>query len=367
MIKIGIVGMGEHIGIAKSHIKAYISHRETDVVALYDIDQNQCKKYKQEFNLKSANIYTDLNTLLDNVDAISICTPNDTHTIIANKAIAKGVHVLCEKPFSTSCDPIEELIENTNKTSLINMVGFCYRGLPCYKYIKNQIDKDFFGQIYYVKMSLGGGRISNENVKREWRMDAKKSGAGALSDFGSHLFDMVDYLLSDKIGKIKQLQVQRETYITHRASETLNEIENVDNDDVAIFTAKSENNTLINLIASRVGAAHELEIYGQKGYMSFNINNKDKINVVEKLPTEGLSTDSKMINIPKKYFLINGEKTSNLFEVGFYEEIDTFVKSIKSGKNNDRDFSRGLYIQYLLDKSLLSAQTNELVTIDRRN
>ncbi len=364
MIRIGIVGMGENIGIAKNHIKAYIAHRDTEIVALYDIDSKQCEKYKELFNLESAIIYKDLESLLNNIDAISICTPNDTHALIAAKAIEKGIHVLCEKPFGTSCDSIDALVKKTSDTKLINMVGFCYRGLPCYKYIKEKIDNDFFGKIYFVKMSLGGGRIASSSVKREWRMNSKRSGSGALADFGSHLFDTVDYLLSDKIGKLSQIQVQRETFIHERMSEVSDDVERVDNDDIALFIAKSEKNTLINLTASRLGATHELEIYGEKGYISFNARSENELIVIEKKPIDVQSINSDSIDIPEKYCLINGNKPLNLFDVGFYDEIDSFVQSIKTGKNNNRDFARGYYIQYLLDQALLSAQTNKIIKLD---
>jgi predicted dehydrogenase len=365
MIKIGIIGMGNHIGIAQNHIKAYLEHPETEIVGLYDIDSNQCVKYKENFKLTNAIIYKNLDDILDNVDAISICTPNNTHTKIASRAIDKGVHVLCEKPFSTNIDTLKPLIKKTLNTDLINMVGFCYRGLPCYKYIKEKIEDDFFGQIYYVKMSMGGGRIASKSVKREWRMDSEKSGSGALADFGSHLFDMIDYLLSDKIGKICQIQTQRETFIHERIGEISNEMESVDNDDVALFIAKSEKNTLINLTASRLGATHVLEIYGEKGYIAFDANQEDKLIVNSKTPDEPQAMGTERISIPKEYCLINGKRPDNLFELAFFDEISSFVESIKTGTNNNRDFSRGLYIQYLLDQSLLSAQTNKIMKIDR--
>ncbi|MGD1821776.1 MAG: Gfo/Idh/MocA family protein [Pleomorphochaeta sp.] len=366
-IKVGIIGMGEHIGIAKQHIESYLAlNNNVTIVALYDKEKNQCIKYKEKYNLDDATIYNSLDDLLDNVDAISICTPNNTHVPIALKASEKKVHVLCEKPFSTNRENTFELIESIEKSNIVNMIGLCYREQPFYRYLKDLIEKDTFGNIQYIKMSLGGGRFANTDVKREWRLNTETSGSGALSDFGSHMFDIIDYIFSSKIGKFKTIFAQSSCYISERKSETSANFEKVSNDDVCIFSCKTEKNVLANLTASRIGATHSLELYGDKGYALIDGDKMDTIDVILKDVNQGYGgLKKKTLNIPNEYLLINNNKASNAHSIGFYHEVKEFVENIlNNSPKSSRDFKRGSYIQYLLDESYKSSKNNILVELN---
>ncbi len=367
-IKIGIVGMGEHIGIAKQHIESYLELEDlVTIVALYDIDETQCKKYKDKYNLETAKIYKSLESLLNDVDAISICTPNNTHVPIALKASEKKVHVLCEKPFSTTKENTLKLLESVEKSKIINMIGLCYREQPFYRYLKDLVDKDKFGEIQYIKMSLGGGRFANTDVKREWRLNTETSGPGALADFGSHMFDIIDYVFNTKIGKFKTIFAQSSCFITERESETSNIRESVNNDDVSIFSCKTEKNILVNLTASRIGSTHSLELYGDKGYALIDGDKMDSIDVIFKEPNQGYGGLKKQtIPIPNEYLQINAKRASNAHSIGFYHEVKEFVTNIQNNTPNSstRDFRRGYYIQYLIDKAYLSSLENILIKLN---
>lgn len=368
-IRIGIIGMGEHIGIAKQHIESYLAlNNLVTIVALYDEDEHQCKKYKEKYNLENAQIYTSLEDALDNVDAISICTPNNTHVPIALKASEKKVHVLCEKPFSTNKENTLKLLESVENSKIINMIGLCYREQPFYRYLKDLVDKDMFGNIHYIKMSLGGGRFANTDVKREWRLNTKTSGPGALADFGSHMFDIIDYIFSSKIGKFKTVFVQSSCFIRERESETSNMLESVNNDDVSIFSCKTENDILVNLTASRIGSTHSLELYGDKGYALIDGNKMDTIDVIFKEPNQGYGgLEKQTLSVPDEYLQINNKKAINAHSIGFYHEVKEFVTNIQKNtpKSSTRDFQRGYYIQYLLDEAFSSSQKNILIELNR--
>ena len=244
------------------------------------------------------------------------------------------------------------------------MIGLCYREQPFYRYLKDLIDKDKFGNIHYLKMSLGGGRFANTDVKREWRLNNGTSGAAALADFGSHMFDIIDYIFSSKIGKFKTVFAQSSCYISERKNETSNEIASVDNDDVTIFSCKTEKNILVNLTASRIGATHTLELYGDKEYALIDGNKMDTIEVIYKNPNQGYGDlEKQAIAIPENYLQINNQKADNAHSIGFYHEVKEFVTNIinNTPKSSTRDFQRGYYIQYLLDEAYKSSKNNILI------
>lgn len=287
MVRIGIVGTGYRIGIAKMHIAGYKTLTDVEITALYDEDRLSCEEYKQRFQLNEATVCSSLEELFDLVDAVSICTPNNTHIEIAKKALEHDVHVLCEKPFSNTLEGTENLVELANASRKVDMIGLCYRGIPAIRLLKEYIDQDHFGKIYYIRTCQGGGRIASLSVKREWRMNYEKSGPGAMADFGSHMLDIVDGLFRERIGKYRSVQAMSTICIPKRKSETGEAMETVDNDDVAAFNMKTEEGVIISFTASRVGSSHQMEIFGEKGYALFDGSKPLQLVIGKKEPEQG--------------------------------------------------------------------------------
>lgn len=363
MVRIGIVGMGYTIGIAQNHIKAYKKVDSAKIVALFDVKKERAEDYKEKFQLEEAVVYDSYEALLENVDAISICTPNVYHVPLAVQAFKKGKHVLCEKPFSTDVISCNAAIEAATKSGKVNMIGLCYRNVPAFRYIKQLIDEDFFGKIYFARASQGGGRIANVNVKREWRMDYSLSGPGAMADFGSHMLDITDSLLRETCGSIEEIQALSSCMIPQREGVDSSGKETVDNDDVAMFNAKFTNGCLVSYTTSRIGCDHTLEIYGEKGYVGFNGEQPYEVQMLEKTKEQGLGSKKKVVSIPEHYCLLQGERPEVAFDIAFYEEIKSYIAAIEHGTPVDTDFARGLYVQQLIAVVEESAKTGMARTI----
>jgi predicted dehydrogenase len=363
MVRIGIVGMGYTIGIAKNHIKAYKNVDSAKIVALYDIKKERAEDYKEKFQLGDAVVYSSYEELLENVDAISICTPNAYHVPLSIQAFAKGKHVLCEKPFSNDVASCQKAIEAAKKSGKVNMIGLCYRNVPAFRYIKQLIDEDFFGQIYFARTSQGGGRIANVNVKREWRMDYSLSGPGAMADFGSHMLDITDSLLHEACGPLVEIQALSSCLIKKRDNVDSPVSETVDNDDVALFNAKLANGCLVSYTASRIGCDHTLEIYGEKGYVGFNAERPYEVLIQQKTREQGLGGPKKVEPVPEHYCLLKGEKPEVAFDISFYEEIKGFVEAIEKGTPVETDFARGLYVQQLIAAVEEASKTGKVIPL----
>ena len=97
-IKVGFVGAG---GIARgAHMPGYLATEGVKVIAVCDIAEEVAKKFAKDFEIK--NVFTDYKDLLamDELDAISVCTPNNFHGGPTVAALEAGKHVLCEKPIA---------------------------------------------------------------------------------------------------------------------------------------------------------------------------------------------------------------------------------------------------------------------------
>jgi predicted dehydrogenase len=352
-VRVGIVGTGYTIGIAEAHVKAYLANENAQLTALYDIIPGRAKEWAEKKELKGVTICNSYEELLNLVDAVSICTPNNTHADLSIQALEAGKHVLCEKPISNTVEGAERMAACAEAhPELVNMTGFCYRGIPAIAYMKHLIDEGKIGKIFGCTHQLGGGRIANpEGVLLEWRMQKDLSGSGALADFGSHMLDLTDYLLRDTEGEIKEVTALLTTSIKERNLIGAEGKGPVTNDDTAAFAVKMENGAVSTFFSNRLGiSCHRWEIIGEGGMLIYNGNdNKIQMNLKDK----NGSYTGKEVEVPEEFKVPDR----------FHEEINEFIDNILKGKQSTRDFKRGLYIQKILAALERSAEEGRTIKL----
>src|SRR5690606_32893210 len=98
-LKIGVIGAGS---ISEAHLGAYVNNEKVELYAICDLNEQRAKDKAEKYGAKK--VYVDYNDLMNDpeVDAVSICTWNNTHAEIATAAVNSGKHVLVEKPMTTS-------------------------------------------------------------------------------------------------------------------------------------------------------------------------------------------------------------------------------------------------------------------------
>lgn len=101
-VKVGVIGLGS---ISEMHIQSYMNNPEAELIAVTDVNEERAREKAEALNIPY--YYTDYKTMLANeeVEAVSICTWNNTHAEIAIAALEAGKHVLIEKPL---CKTLEE-------------------------------------------------------------------------------------------------------------------------------------------------------------------------------------------------------------------------------------------------------------------
>jgi len=363
VVRIGIVGTGETIGIAKLHIEAYKLIEEVKITALYDILPGRTEAYIEKFDLRDAKPCKSYEELLSLSDAVSICTPNFTHVDLTVQALKAGKHVLCEKPFGIHEEDTKEAVKYAKITGLVNMIGLCYRGIPGMIYMKKAIDEGKLGDIYYVRQTLGGGRIGSRHVNLEWRMQKDLSGPGALADFGSHMLDIGDWLIGERAGKITEVSCMENTFIQERQVIGKEEKGKVTNGDVAVFSARTDGGALLSFTASRLAGSHSVEVAGSGGCISFDGQNP--FQVMLQLKNENDIYGAKnVIDVPEELYMVDKWAPKKPFLINFYLEAREFIGAIENNTSVSADFERGAYIQKLIDALQSSADRNEVVKIN---
>ncbi|MCF6409483.1 Gfo/Idh/MocA family protein [Pseudalkalibacillus salsuginis] len=200
-IKVGVIGAGS---ISEMHFESYKNNDDVEIYAVCDMNEQRANEKAEKYGAKKHyKNYQDL--LADSeIDAVSICTWNNTHAEITIASLEAGKHVLVEKPLTTTVEKAKQIEETVNKSGKILQVGFVRRFASNTQILKKFIDNGELGEIYYAKASCIR-RLGNPGG---WFADIERSGGGPLIDIGVHIIDLCWYLM----GRPKVKSVTGNTY-----------------------------------------------------------------------------------------------------------------------------------------------------------
>lgn len=349
-IKIGIIGVGN---IAGTHIRAYLKNPNVELYAFCDINEEQLKKMGEEFGIE--RLYTDVNEMLalTEIDAVSVCTWNSAHAECAIAALNAGKHVLCEKPMAVNAVQAEEMKAAAEKNGKLLMIGFVRRyGNDC-KILKEFIDTDYFGDIYYAKATY----LRRNGNPGGWFGDKSRSGGGPLIDLGVHVIDLVRYLM----GNPKPVSVYGATF------QKLFDRNNLKDKKAYVSVSKSDNDIcdVEDLATAMIrfdnGAVLSIEA-------SFSLNTKSDEGKIEFFGTKGgakLDPELEMYSEINDY-MANVElttKTALTLEGIFEEEINHFADCVQNGVPCRAPAEDGVTLMSILDAVYESARTGHEVVL----
>ena len=123
-IKVGVVGVG-HLG--KFHVQQYHNINNVICMGVFDTNSKEAHKVSKEYNIKTYDVLEDL---INECDAVSICTPTSTHHAVAKQALLADCHVLIEKPIAQDIIEAKDLIKISNEYNKIIQVGHIERFNP---------------------------------------------------------------------------------------------------------------------------------------------------------------------------------------------------------------------------------------------
>jgi predicted dehydrogenase len=200
MLKIGIVGFGF---MGRMHHRIWKTIKDAQIVAICDANPNikedtkravgNIKGAEGEIDFTGIEVHRDLEQMLDKAkpDAISLTLPTYLHADSSEKALLRGVNVLCEKPMALNTADCDRMIAAARRSGKVLQIGHCVRFWPEYAKAKEIVDSGEYGKVVAAMFQrLGappGWSIDN------WFIDEKRSGGVAL-DLHIHDTDYVQYL-----------------------------------------------------------------------------------------------------------------------------------------------------------------------------
>jgi UDP-N-acetylglucosamine 3-dehydrogenase len=198
-VRIGIIGCG---AIARyTHLRGYAQLTDdVEVVALADPFRENLHLLGDMHDVPGNSRYVSYEDLLarDDIDAVSICTPNYLHGPQTVDALQAGKHVLCEKPMTTTVDAATAMVKAAEETDKILMVGFTHRYMKHNQVTKELLDEGAIGKPFMIRVRFAhDGPYKSWAATTDWFFRPEKAGGGALLDMGIHALDICRYMLGE--------------------------------------------------------------------------------------------------------------------------------------------------------------------------
>lgn len=284
----GIVGAGF---VGPHHVDAVRRLGYVDIVAVAGSSQASAEKKAEA--LGASRAYGGYEALLDDPDVhvIHNATPNYLHYPVNAAAIAKGKHVVSDKPLAMTAAEAKKLLDAANKAGIVHAVTFNYRGNPLVQQARLAIARGDIGKPHF----LVGSYLQDWLIKDtdySWRLEPDKGGASsALGDIGSHWCDLAQHIsglritevlgdITTTIPKRKKPRGSREAFQTGGTGEAFDLVD-IQVEDLASVLVRFDNGAKGSFSVGQVCAGHKndlvLEICGPKGSIRWRQEHQNEL------------------------------------------------------------------------------------------
>ncbi len=237
-IKLGIIGTG-HMG--QYHVNVSRQLTDASLIGIYDVDSSRARFIAEKYSTQS---FTNLEELIESVNAVIVATPTFLHYEISKLALEKGIHVLVEKPIAENVDQAKELVELAKSKELILQVGHVERFNGAVLELGKIIEKPLF---------VESRRFSPYN--------ARIKDVGVVLDMMIHDIDIVLNLVKSPV---KDLHAVGQRIVSNH-------------EDVASVILQFENGCIASINASRNTQAkiRTLNITDQNAYITLDFTDQE--------------------------------------------------------------------------------------------
>lgn len=286
-IRIGLIGYG---GIGRAHAAAYRTipfhyGLRADSIEIAGVATTRLETAKRAAAEIGCAFFTDDYRELvarADVDAVDICSPNNSHHEIALAAASAGKHIYCEKPLAMNVAEAASMAAAVRAARVKGQVTFNFRFFPAVARARQLVDAGFLGRIFSFRGRYHRASYIDSQKPMSWRLRREVTGGGALFDLGSHIIDLLYYVL----GEFDAVNGTLDTLIKQRpAAPGSAELAAVDVDDIALLHARLADGALGTVEISRMGtgATNDLafEIFGQLGAIRFDLSDPGALYVYD--------------------------------------------------------------------------------------
>jgi len=298
----------------------------------------------------------------DDIDAVDICSPNDTHAEIAIAAAAAGKMILCEKPLARTLEEAHSMVAAIEQAGVNNTVWYNYRRVPAVTLAKQIIDSGKLGRIFHYRANFLQDWTINANVPQggaaTWRLDVDAAGSGVTGDLLAHCIDTAMWLN----GGIRDVSAVTETFIKERVHQATGQMQKVGIDDACIFHCHFDNGALGLFEATRYARGHKalytFEINGEHASIRWDLHDMNRLEYFD-------HADDSIVRGWRSIHVSDSDQpymdrwwipgTSIGYEHTFLHQVADFLKSLETGEPCSPNFRDALETQKVCEAVLDSA------------
>jgi len=144
-----------------------------EYVAGCDLDESLCAEARQAYGIQTFSDYREM-LRQPGIDVVYVKTPNQLHFEPTMEALARGIHVFCEKPLALSMDECRKMVAAAKENSRMLQINLELRSSILTKRVKEVIDEGEIGAVRRLLFTHYQGAWDHE--KDHWRMDPARSG-----------------------------------------------------------------------------------------------------------------------------------------------------------------------------------------------
>ncbi|MEZ6110236.1 MAG: Gfo/Idh/MocA family oxidoreductase [Pirellulaceae bacterium] len=373
-LNIGLIGYGF---MGRTHSNGYkrvndffdVEYRPV-LKAVCGRNADAAQKFADKWQYES--IETDWRKLIarDDIDAIDICTPNNSHAEIAIAAAEAGKMVLCEKPLSMNTAEGETMVAAVEKAGVANTVWYNYRRVPAVSLAKQLIDEGRLGRIFHYRANFLQDWTINADVPQggaaTWRLDVKAAGSGVTGDLLAHCIDTAIWLN----GGINSVSAMTETFVKERKHAETGQVEPVGIDDACAFLCRFGNGSLGLFESTRYARGHKalytFEINGEHASIKWDLHDLHRLEYFD-------HKDNSLIRGWHNVHVTDGDMPymGNWWVPGlqigyehtFVHQVADFLKGLSDGTPTSPTFREALETQKVCDAVLASAASGSWTNV----
>ena len=291
-IGIALIGYGS---IGRVHAMAYrdlpFHYRlPANAICLVGVATGRAETAQRAAREIGCPVWTDdYRTLLarDDVHAVDICAPNHMHEEVVLAAAAAGKHIYVEKPLATTVAGAQRMADAVDQAGVKGQLTFNYRFIPAVTRARQLMDAGFAGRIFSFYGCYRRSSYISPEKPLSWKLRQETAGGGALFDLGSHVLDLVAYLL----GEVASVQATMQTIIPQRpvaaGSDRLGPVE-VDDFDLLQLRLADGSLGVLEFSRMATGSMNDLrlEIFGSSGALRISLEDPDWLYVYDVRDTD---------------------------------------------------------------------------------
>lgn len=352
MIRVGLVGTSWWA--EAMYLPALADHPAGRIAAICGRNRERAEQVGSAWGVE--HVVTDVDELIDRVDAVIVASSNASHHPIALAALQRGRHVLCEKPLGLDASQADELAAAAAGAGATTMTPFTYRFMPVMRQLHLHLDQGYVGRPYHLAARYYADYARDGEYN--WRFDRSEAGSGVLGDLGSHWVDLALYLLGpiDEVGAVTANAVERRPHPDGRSYEVC--------EDTALVTVRFASGALGQLTVTAAcwegtpfGQTHHVEVHGSDGTL-YAVNDWDTVQEVRGVRA-GEPGPARRLERPPEVWTGLGTATVHDTYRDVFRTTEAmtrgWVTAIGEGRQIEPDLAHGALVQRIVDTAIASA------------